>query len=146
MTDERQSWCAQCAKELGLKEDIWVDDPLKTRYQRDKHEKHTGEPSAQFPVQSIFDTDTTGYLKKAIDETIEHGFVIDDPAKGRSIGFVPSTSSRIGMKYYAGILGEETDSVVLVNTTKPGKEHPLTEKSDVFRDMRCVKCGGPLFS
>ena len=47
------------------------------------------------------------------------------------------------MKYYSGITGGETDTVVVVKTTDEGKTHALTEQSSVYSRTRCLVCGGP---
>ena len=144
MTTETQfgHYCPACAAKLRLKDGMNTENVLVTPYQRKKHDKHTGPPSSSHAVQSVFDQDSSGYYQKAIEETVNLGGVYQG-YRCKSAIFCPSTSSQIGMKYYSGITGGETDTVVVVKTTDEGKTHALTEQSSVYLRTRCLVCGGP---
>jgi hypothetical protein len=132
-------YCRACTDLLGYRPTVPTTDVLGSRYQRDKHAKHTSV-SSEHTVQTVFDSSSTRYYDDCVREAYQMG-AVELSDRGTNLLFCPSTGSTFGTKYKWGIYGQRQDTFFVVKTTDPTKMHAMLKGSSDFSNQRCGNCG-----
>lgn len=134
-------YCHKCGAALGHLHPAYTSELLGTSYQLDKFMKHT-VPDQQYPVQSVFASDSTKKYADYIVQSSLSGSVEFDDQNRRNI--IWAAGEETGFLYKDGVLQQPQDAVKVVLSSETGKIHALPHNTTAFSTARCENCGGPV--
>ena len=132
-------YCHSCAAQRGLLNPPPTGPVVGSTYQLAKYIKHT-QPTARYPVQSVFDAPSTQAYRDHILNALAAGSVEVDDA-GR-VNVVWAAGQQTGFLFAHGVLVQPQDAVKVVLSSNAARVHAYSANSTTFTFERCCECGG----